>query len=358
MLLGGGEPAEQREHLGGGQVQGGERLGGVPDLPLAGEEHEDVLAAAVPARLGPQLLDRLGDPRDLVDGLGPLVVAVQGAVADLDGVGAPRHLDHRHGASGRREVVGEPLRVDGRRGDDDLEVGAAGQQAFEVAEEEVDVEAPLVGLVDDDRVVAAQVAVALQLREEDPVGHHLDQRVARRVVGEPHLVADRGAELDAQLLGDPLGDGPGGDPPRLGVPDGALDAPAELQADLRQLGGLARAGLPRDDDDLVVADRGSDVGPPVADGEVLGVRDLGEQRAAPSELLLGHRRTPGVTRAAARTARGPACGAARPSSRASGGAAAADRWLLGHGFHPRRGRSPRTSRYFPARPVDPGGWAA
>jgi hypothetical protein len=58
-----------------------------------------------------------------------------------------------------------------------LRSGRRGQQLLEVAEDEVDVEAALVRLVDDERVVAAQVTVALQLGEQDAVGHHLDQRV-------------------------------------------------------------------------------------------------------------------------------------------------------------------------------------
>ena len=72
----------------------------------------------------------------------------------------------------------------------------------------------------------------------------LTRLARRRAVGEPHLVADQVAELGAELLGDPLGDRPRGDPARLGVADQPPSrAAAELEADLRQLGGLARAGL-------------------------------------------------------------------------------------------------------------------
>ena len=79
------------------------------------------------------------------------------AVADLDRVGAAGDLDDRRGlAVGVGEVLGEPLGVDRRRGDDDLQVGPAGEQLLEVAEDEVDVQAALVRLVDDQRVVAAQ----------------------------------------------------------------------------------------------------------------------------------------------------------------------------------------------------------
>ena len=74
------------------------------------------------------------------------------------------------------------------------------------------------------------------------------------LVGEPHLVADGLAELGAQLLGDPLGDRAGGEAARLGVADQPCDAAAELEADLRQLRGLAGPGLAGDDHDLVVPD--------------------------------------------------------------------------------------------------------
>src|ERR687897_507458 len=81
-------------------------------------------------------------------------VTAEGPVPHLDRVGAARHLHHR-----RTEVPGEALGVDRRRRDQYLEVGAAGEEPREVPEDEVDVEAALVGLVDDERVVAAQHAV-------------------------------------------------------------------------------------------------------------------------------------------------------------------------------------------------------
>ncbi len=149
------------------------------------------------------------------------------------------------------EVRGEPLRLDGRRRDDHLEVGAARQQLAQVPEQEVDVEAALVGLVEDEGVVAQQAAVALDLGEQDAVGHQLDQGAVADLVGEAHGVADRLAKRGAQLVGDALRDGARGQPARLGVPDGAADAAAEFQADLGQLGRLARAGLAGDHDHLV-----------------------------------------------------------------------------------------------------------
>jgi len=164
-------------------------------------------------------------------------------------------------------MMAEALRVDRGRGDDDLEVGPAGQQPLQVAKDEVDVQAALVSLVDDESVVAQQLPVPLHLGQQDPVRHDLDQRAVAGFVGEPDLVADRRADLGAELVGDPLGHGAGRDPPRLGMPDLASDAPAQLQADLRQLRGFPRAGLARDDDHLVVADGRGDLVPPLADRE-------------------------------------------------------------------------------------------
>ncbi len=135
-------------------------------------------------------------------------------------------------------MLAEAFRVDRGRGDDDLEIGTAGQQPLQVAKDEVDVQAALVSLVDDQRVVTQQPPVLLHLGQQDSVGHHLDEGVVAGLVGEPHLVADRRADLGAELVGDPLRHGAGRDPPRLGVADLAGDAAAKLQADLRQLRGF------------------------------------------------------------------------------------------------------------------------
>ncbi|BDZ55790.1 hypothetical protein GCM10025870_28630 [Agromyces marinus] len=254
---------------------------GVADLALAREEHEHVAG-----RFAPEFVECVEDAPlhvAVLSGGALVVVALararpgglgdERAVPHLDRVGAPGHLDDRGRlARAAGEVRGEALRVDRRARDDHAQVGAAGEEPLEVAEQEVDVEAALVRLVDDDRVVAAQVAVAVDLVEEDAVGHDLDARRLARSVGEPHLVADEVAELDAEFVGDPLGDGPRRDAAGLRVRDRL--AP-ELEADLRQLRGLARAGRARDDDDLVVADGARDVVASTADRQVGRVRDRG-----------------------------------------------------------------------------------
>ena len=142
-------------------------------------------------------------------------------------------------------------------------------------------------LVDDHRVVAAQQRVALDLGQQQAVGHQPHERVLARAVAEAHGVADGLAERHAQLLGDPLGDGARGEPARLRVRDRAAHAAAELQAQLGQLRRLARAGLARHDDDLVVADRRQQVLAPAADRQLGRVADRGHGGAPLRHARLG-----------------------------------------------------------------------
>jgi hypothetical protein len=156
----------------------------------------------------------------------------------------------------------------------------------QVSEDEIDVQAALVRLVDDQRVVAQQPPVVAHLGQQDAVGHELDQRVLAGRVGETDLVADnaarpgrrpagtrRSAWLGPKFLGDAFRHGPGGESARLGVTDLAGHATAEFQADFWNLGGFARTCLPRDDHDLVVADRRGDLVPPLADRKLGRIAD-------------------------------------------------------------------------------------
>ena len=105
-----------------------------------------------------------------------------------------------------REVTGEALRVDRCRRDDDLEVGAAGEEPGEVAEENVDVEGAFVRLVDDEGVIGEEVRVALDLGEKDAVRHHLDESVIIRLIDESHLVTDDIAEIGTEFFRDAFRD--------------------------------------------------------------------------------------------------------------------------------------------------------
>ena len=129
-------------------------------------------------------------------------------------------------------------------------------------------------LVEDECVVAKEPAVALDLGEQDAVGHQFHQGAVARLVGEADGETHGVPERCAQFVGDALGHRARGEAARLGVADGAADAAAEFEADLGQLSGFARAGFAGDDDHLVVVDGFGDLVAPLADRQI-GIRDRG-----------------------------------------------------------------------------------
>ncbi|CAJ3337226.1 Uncharacterised protein [Burkholderia pseudomallei] len=291
LLLGRGQPREQRQDLGVRRMVLAQRLGRVADLALAGQEHEHVAGA-----FAAQLVDRVDDAvHQVALGLARALRAIAARarafrvpdggrpvigdrpVAHLDRIQPPAHLDHRRGPLVAAEMAREALGVDRRRRDDQLQVRPPRQDLPEVAEQEIDVQAALVRLVDDEGVVRLQQRVGLRLGEQDPVRHQLDGGARGEVVGEAHLVADHLAERRAELLGDPAARRRRREPARLRVADQAraarAEAAAERQADLRQLGGLARARLAADDHDRVSGDRARDLVALARHGQAFGKRD-------------------------------------------------------------------------------------
>ena len=118
----------------------------------------------------------------------------------------------------------------------------------------------------------AEIAVGLRLGQQDAVGHQFDVGVPPRLIRKADLVADGLAERLVQFLGDPLADCPGRQPAGLGMADEPVRASPDVETDLRQLGGLARAGLAGDDDHLVFADGGAQLVAHRADGQI-GIGD-------------------------------------------------------------------------------------
>ncbi|MCY1201234.1 hypothetical protein D9M72_126880 [compost metagenome] len=248
-------------------------VGRLADFAFAGQEDQDVAGVV---RIAPEFVHRVGN------GVVQVVLArlLERAVALLDREGPARHHDRRRRALGRSEVLREAVGIDGGRGDDHLQVGPARKNLAQVAQQEVDVQRALVGLVDDERVVGLEQRVGLRLGQQDAVGHQLHRGVAAQAVLKAHLEADHVAQRRLQLFGDALGDRAGGNASRLRVADEAalagfgieLAAP-ERQRDLRQLRGLARARFAADDHDLVRRNGGHDLLAPAGDRERFGELD-------------------------------------------------------------------------------------
>src|SRR5712691_5552890 len=280
LLLLGREPREQGQDLRMRRVVFSQRLRSLPDLALAREEHEDVALT-----LARQLFRRVADR--LVE-IVVVVFRLDWVVADFYRIEPPGNLDNGGRFSVELEVLREPLGIDGCRGDDELEIRPPREQLLHIAEQEVDVEAALVRIVEDECVVLPQFAVALRFREQDAVGHDLDVATRADSVGEADLVADGAPELGLQLLCDAAGGGARGDPARLRVPDESFDPATQPEANLRQLGGLARAGFAAHDDDLMRGDGLRDLFAPRADRQLGG--KLGARRECAALLDLGRRK--------------------------------------------------------------------
>ena len=272
ILLGSGEPGIERQDLEVPEATTAQRVGGVADLALAGQEHQHVAGA-----FAAKLVDRVGERRLLLVARGVFGVAADRTIAQLDRIQAARHFDHRCAI----EVAREALGVNGGGGHDDPELGTARHQAFDVTQQEVDVQAALVRLIQDDRVVLAQFAVALRLGEQDAVGHQLERGARPDLVVEAHLAAHQAAELGADLFGDARGHGACGDSAWLRMADPfPVGSAPHLQQHLRQLRRLSRTGLAADDDHRVALDRRADVVAPRVDRQCGVEADAAHARAS------------------------------------------------------------------------------
>ena len=99
---------------------------------------------------------------------------------------------------------------------------------FEITQEEIDIEAALVSLIDNEHFILIEEAILLYLCEQNAVGHQLDERAGLGVIGKAHLIADSLAEGRIGLLGDTCGDCPRGYTPRLCVADQTTRTEAEI----------------------------------------------------------------------------------------------------------------------------------
>ncbi len=282
VLLSGRESCIERQNLGAGRMVLAQRLGGLADLALAGEEDQHIAVADAG-----EFVHRVDDALD--DRLGAVLrILGQRPVAHFNRVRPARDFDHRCAV----EVLAETLGINGRRRNNHLEVWPALAQALQIPQQKIDVEAALVRLVDEQRAVGAQVRVGARLGQQDTVGHHLEPRTGLAGVGEAHLEANQIGIL--QLDTEATGDGARGNAAWLGAADqawptraaiacrlavgrlrgyGHLPLQGHLQRHLGQLRGLAGAGLTADDHHLPLAQRGEDLVAALGDREVFGVID-------------------------------------------------------------------------------------
>ena len=163
--------------------------------------------------------------------------------------------------------------IECRRGDHEFQLGPAGDELFQVTEQEINVQAAFVRFVDDERVVLVQPAVALDFRQQDPVRHHLDAVVLAELLVEAGLKPDDVTGFRAQFLGNAAGNGARGETTRLCMADQTVHTAPERQADFRDLGGFARAGFAAHDHHRVARDCRGDLLPSRDHGQLVRERE-------------------------------------------------------------------------------------
>ena len=113
----------------------------------------------------------------------------------------------------------KPVCINRGGGHHHLQVGAARQNLPQVAQQKVNVQAALVRLVNDDRVVGLEQRIVLGFGQQDAVGHELDARGFAQPILKPDFVAHHFTQWGLQLFGNALGHRTGGNTPWLCVPD-------------------------------------------------------------------------------------------------------------------------------------------
>ena len=121
-------------------------------------------------------------------------------ITDRHRVSSAANLDDGRTA----KMCGERIHVYGRAGDDQFEIGSTGKHTFEVAEQEIDIQAAFVGLVDDDGVVLVEPGISLGLCQQNAVCDDLDVCFGSGLVLESDLVTHRLAELLPQVTSDDI----------------------------------------------------------------------------------------------------------------------------------------------------------
>ena len=225
---------------------------GLPNLPLARQKYQDVARCVA----GPKFV------HGLCNGIVQVVFTrfFKGTPPHFNGKGTSRHHDDGGRPFAGSKVLCKAIGIDGGRGHHHFEVGPAGQNLANVAQQEINVQAAFVGLVNDDRVVGFKQRVVLGLGQQNTVGHQLDRCILRQAILKTHLVAHHIAQGRFELFGNPFGHTAGCNAPRLGMANPFTPLPrrriepaaAQGQGNLGQLRGFARTGLAADDDDLVI----------------------------------------------------------------------------------------------------------
>ena len=199
-------------------------LRSVADFALARQKYQNVAAQATHCQFVQRGTHRLWNILHLAFG-----ILLQRTVTHLYWITAATDLHDRRTA----EMFSEALRIQRCRSNDELEITAARQQLLKITQQEIDIQAALMRLVDDDGVVFFQQPIALDFCQQNAIGHQLDAGIRRYLVIKANLIAHQATQLSFQFNRNARCHRPRRDTAWLGVGNDALHTPAQTQTDFR-----------------------------------------------------------------------------------------------------------------------------
>ena len=159
--------------------------------------------------------------------------------------------------------------VEGRRHDDDLQVGASRRlQGKGLGQRDVAVEVPLVKLVEEQGAHTREVRIPEHLAHENSLR---DKEQAGRGAGgiiKPDAVADLVADAPSALMGYPGREHPGRQSPRLKDHGATGSQDPRIEEHLRDLGRFARSRRGLHDETVARSQFGNDLLPQLLDREI------------------------------------------------------------------------------------------
>src|SRR5436853_7774384 len=101
-----------------------------------------------------------------------------------------------------------------------------------MAKQKIDIQTTLMRFVDDYGLVFPQIAIALGLSQQNPVGHEFDEGLLIGLIGKANLAANLTTERDAEFLGNPPRNRQRRHAPWLRTADSAIDTESSFKAHL------------------------------------------------------------------------------------------------------------------------------
>ncbi|CAH0222388.1 hypothetical protein SRABI106_01993 [Rahnella aquatilis] len=264
VLLAVRQPRIQRQNLGVRQIQTVQRIGSITNFTLTAHEDQNVAHA-----FAAEFIDRIENRLQLVT-IHIICVIHNRAITHVNRIRPAGNFNDRC----MIKMTREPLRIDSRRGNNDFQVGAFWQQLTQVTEDKVDIQAAFMRFIDDQRVVLHQHAILLDLRQQNTVGHQLNEGVFTDLIVKANFITDRVTERGIQLIGNTVGHSTRRQTSRLSMTNHAFNPATEFHTDFRDLCGFTGAGFTCDNHYLVIADSVIDVFFLLADRQVFRIADF------------------------------------------------------------------------------------